>query len=59
MCLEGADWYLRRDSRTFDSHDDLKIEWKYVLVCRLSLNIEESLYRGTHWVVFEPNDEQL
>ena len=26
---------------------------------RLALFIEESLYRGTQWVVFEPNDEPL
>jgi uncharacterized protein len=25
----------------------------------LTLYIEESLYRGTQWVVFEPNDEPL
>jgi phage tail sheath protein FI len=28
-------------------------------VRRLALFLEESLYRGTHWVVFEPNDEPL
>jgi len=28
-------------------------------VRRLTLFIEESLYRGTQWVVFEPNDEPL
>jgi len=28
-------------------------------VRRLALYIEESLYRGTQWVVFEPNDEPL
>ena len=28
-------------------------------VRRLALFIEESLYRGTQWVVFEPNDEPL
>jgi uncharacterized protein len=28
-------------------------------VRRTALFIEESLYRGTHWVVFEPNDEPL
>jgi phage tail sheath protein FI len=33
--------------------------WKYVPVRRLALFIEESLYRGTQWVVFEPNDETL
>ena len=26
---------------------------------RLALFLEESLYRGTKWVVFEPNDEPL
>ena len=28
-------------------------------VRRLALFVEESLYRGTQWVVFEPNDEPL
>ena len=28
-------------------------------VRRLALFLEESLYRGTQWVVFEPNDEPL
>ena len=34
-------------------------EWKYIPIRRLALYIEESLYRGTQWVVFEPNDEPL
>jgi phage tail sheath protein FI len=34
-------------------------EWKYVPVRRTALFLEESLYRGTKWVVFEPNDEPL
>ncbi len=34
-------------------------EWKYLPVRRTALYIEESLYRGTQWVVFEPNDEPL
>ena len=34
-------------------------EWKYVPVRRTALFLEESLYRGTQWVVFEPNDEPL
>lgn len=34
-------------------------DWKYIPVRRLALFIEESLYRGTQWVVFEPNDEPL
>jgi len=28
-------------------------------VRRLALYLEESLFRGTKWVVFEPNDEPL
>ena len=34
-------------------------QWKYVPIRRLALFIEESLYRSTNWVVFEPNDEPL
>lgn len=34
-------------------------EWKYVPVCRLALYINESLFEGTQWVVFEPNGEPL
>jgi phage tail sheath protein FI len=34
-------------------------QWKYLPVRRTALYIEESLYRGTKWVVFEPNDEPL
>jgi phage tail sheath protein FI len=39
--------------------DQIASEYKYVPVRRLALYIEESLYRGTKWVVFEPNDEPL
>ena len=46
-------------SRTLEGDDRLASEWKYVPVRRLALFIEESLYRGTQWVVFEPNDEPL
>lgn len=46
-------------SRTREGADALASEWKYLPVRRLTLYIEESLYRGTHWVVFEPNDEPL
>jgi len=34
-------------------------EYKFVPVRRTALFIEESLYRGTQWVVFMPNDEPL
>jgi len=46
-------------SRTRVGDDRLASEWKYVPVRRTALFIEESLYRGTQWVVFEPNDEPL
>jgi hypothetical protein len=46
-------------ARTLRGADQLASEWKYVPVRRLALFLEESLYRGTQWVVFEPNDEPL
>jgi phage tail sheath protein FI len=46
-------------ARTLKGNDNLASEWKYIPVRRLALYIEESLYRGTQWVVFEPNDEPL
>lgn len=46
-------------ARTLDGADLLASEWKYLPVRRLALFLEESLYRGTQWVVFEPNDEPL
>lgn len=46
-------------ARTLMGADMLASEWKYVPVRRLALFIEETLYRGTQWVVFEPNDEPL
>ncbi len=44
-------------ARTMDGDNDFASEWKYVPVRRLALYIEESLFRGLKWVVFEPNDE--
>lgn len=46
-------------ARTLQGDDRLSSEWKYIPVRRMALYIEESLYRGTQWVVFEPNDEPL
>ena len=46
-------------ARTLQGDDRLASEWKYIPVRRTALYIEESLYRGTQWVVFEPNDEPL
>ncbi len=46
-------------SRTLLGADAQASQWKYVPVRRLALFLEVSLYRGTQWVVFEPNDEPL
>ncbi len=46
-------------ARTLRGADQAASEWKYVPVRRTALFIEESLFRGTQWVVFEPNDEPL
>lgn len=46
-------------ARTLRGADLLADEYKYVPVRRLALFLEESLFRGTQWAVFEPNDEPL
>ncbi|MCK6531315.1 phage tail sheath family protein, partial [Myxococcota bacterium] len=46
-------------ARTWAGADALASQWKYIPVRRLALYIEETLYRGTQWVVFEPNDTPL
>ena len=46
-------------ARTLDGNDQLGSQWKYVPIRRLAMYIETSLYDGTQWVVFEPNDQPL
>ena len=46
-------------ARTNDGADAFASEYKYIPIRRLALFIEESLYRGLKWVVFEPNDTAL
>ncbi len=46
-------------ARTLQGADALESQWKYIPVRRFALFMEESLYRGTKWVVFEPNDDSL
>ncbi len=46
-------------ARTLQGNDQAGSEWKYVPIRRLALFLESSLYDGTQWVVFEPNDETL
>jgi len=52
----GAVSWGARTSMGADAQAD---DYKYIPVRRLALYLEESLYRGTQWVVFEPNDEPL
>ena len=60
-CIRKFPWRgtLVWGARTLRGNDDIGSEWKYVPVRRTVLLIEESLYRGLRWVVFEPNDERL
>lgn len=46
-------------ARTLRGADQLADDYKYVPVQRLALFVEESLFRGTQWAVFMPNDEPL
>ena len=46
-------------ARTLQGADVQGSQWKYIPVRRTALYIEESLFRGTKWVVFEPNAEPL
>jgi phage tail sheath protein FI len=60
-CLRNFDVYgnVSWGARTLMGADALVSDWKYVPVRRFALYLEESLFRGTKWVVFEPNDEPL
>ena len=46
-------------ARTLTGADSSASEWKYLAVRRTALFLEESVCRGTQWVVFERNDEPL
>jgi phage tail sheath protein FI len=46
-------------ARTLAGNDQAGSQWKYVPIRRLALYLESSLFDGTQWVVFEPNDETL
>jgi uncharacterized protein len=60
-CLRsmGVNGRIVWGARTMRGADESADEYKYLPVRRLALFLEESLYRGTQWVVFEPNDEPL
>lgn len=46
-------------ARTMRGADQLTSQWAYVAVRRTAFYIEESLFEGLKWVVFEPNDAPL
>jgi Bacteriophage tail sheath protein len=60
-CLRSKTLYglIVWGARTLRGADSMADDYKYIPVRRTALYIEESLYRGTQWVVFEPNDEPL
>jgi phage tail sheath protein FI len=60
-CLRAfpAKGFVVWGARTLVGTGQLASEWKYLPVRRTALYIEESLFRGTQWAVFEPNDEPL
>ena len=60
-CLRSFPVYGRVawGARTRRGSDRMADQWKYVPVRRTALYIEESLFRGLKWAVFEPNDEPL
>jgi phage tail sheath protein FI len=60
-CLRTFDVYgnICWGARTLDGADQQASEWKYIPVRRFALFLEETLFRNTKWVVFEPNDEPL
>ena len=46
-------------ARTMNGANQQPSDWRYIPVRRMALFLEESLYQGLKWVVFEPNDEPL
>jgi uncharacterized protein len=60
-CLRAFPSYGRVlwGARTLQGADAEASQWKYVPVRRLALFLEQSLYQGLQWVVFEPNDAPL
>jgi phage tail sheath protein FI len=46
-------------ARTLVGADAMANQWKYLPVRRTALFLESSLYQGTQWAVFSPNDERL
>lgn len=60
-CLRTFNLYghVNWGARTLFGEDSRGSDWKYLPVRRLALYLEETLFRATQWVIFEPNDEPL
>jgi len=60
-CLREFDAYgtVAWGARTLAGGDQAPSQWKYIPTRRLALFVESSLYAGTQWVVFEPNNQAL
>jgi phage tail sheath protein FI len=46
-------------ARTLRGNNEVGSEWKYIPVRRMALFLEETFFRASKWVVYEPNDEPL
>src|SRR4029453_2691640 len=46
-------------ARTLKGADEFTPEWKYIPVRRMALFLEQRIYRGIQWAVFEPHAEPL
>jgi phage tail sheath protein FI len=61
VCVWGARTVVLFTQEQINTCDDtiIQTEWKYINIRRLFNYIEESLYEGNQWVVFEPNGTEL
>jgi len=59
VCAWGARTVALFTAPTDPCDAIIQTEWKYINVRRLFNYIEESLYEGNQWVVFEPNGPEL
>ena len=56
-CLRSMPGPVIWGARTLATKSDP--EWRYVPVRRTAIMIEQSIYNGIQWAVFEPNDHRL
>jgi uncharacterized protein len=59
LCILPLGGIVVWGARTMSGPNHLADQWKYIPVRRMALYIEESLYTGTQWAIFEPNHEPL